>query len=156
MPSVDFTSNSALLTEAGQCIVVGNPNVGKSVIFGHLSRQYVVVSNYPGTTITFTKGWMKMGDKAAVRMIDTPGINNLLPNSEDEMVTRNILVSASPSDKIIQVLDTKNLARGLFITLQISEMGLSGLMALNMWDEARLRGYEVDHKRLSEVFGVPC
>lgn len=136
-------------------IIVGNPNVGKSVLFGRLANQYVTVSNYPGTTVMVTKGWMSM-PQGPVSIIDTPGINNLLPNSEEEVVARNIILSSQACDRIIQVLDTKNLKRGLFISIQLSEMKGCAMLALNMWDEAKLRGYEVDVQKLEEIFGVPC
>jgi len=136
-------------------IVVGNPNVGKSVLFGRLANQYVTVSNYPGTTVEVTKGWMSMSH-GPVPLIDTPGINSLTPNSEEEVVTRDIILSSHAGDRIIQVLDTKNLKRGLFITIQLSEMKCCAALALNMWDEAQLRGYEVDVKKLEETFGIPC
>jgi len=136
-------------------IIVGNPNVGKSVLFGRLANKYVTVSNYPGTTVTVSKGWMNMSS-GPIPIIDTPGINNLMPNSEEEVVTRNILLSSHMCDRIIQVLDTKNLKRGLFITIQLSEMKGCSMLALNMWDEAKLRGYDVDVKKLEDIFGVPC
>ncbi len=145
----DFTST------VKQFIIVGNPNVGKSVLFGRLANKYVTVSNYPGTTVTVSKGWMAM-PQGPIPIIDTPGINNLIPNSEEEVVTRNILLSSHVCDKTIQVLDTKNLKRGLFITIQLSEMKSCAMLALNMWDEAKLRGYDVDVKKLEEIFGVPC
>ena len=135
-----------------QFIIVGNPNVGKSVIFGLLANKYVTVSNYPGTTVTVTKGWMNM-PQGPIPLIDTPGINNLIPNSEEEVVTRNIILSSHVCDKTIQVIDTKNLKRGLFITIQLSEMKSCAMLALNMWDEAQLRGYEVDINKLEEIFG---
>ena len=136
-------------------IIVGNPNVGKSVLFGRLANKYVTVSNYPGTTVTVTKGWMDM-PQGPIPLIDTPGINTLTPNSEEEVVTRDIILSSHACDRIIQVMDTKNLKRGLFITIQLSEMKSCAMLALNMWDEAKLRGYEVDVKKLEEIFGVPC
>ena len=142
-------------SEVRKFIIVGNPNVGKSVLFGRLANKYVTVSNYPGTTVTVTKGWMDM-PQGPIPLIDTPGINTLMPNSEEEVVTRDIILSSHACDRIIQVMDTKNLKRGLFITIQLSEMKSCAMLALNMWDEAKLRGYEVDIKKLEEIFGVPC
>jgi ferrous iron transport protein B len=135
-------------------MVVGNPNVGKSLIFGHLTDQYVTVSNYPGTTVTLTRGRMKLTDDASILVIDTPGVNNFLPTSEDEAVTRDIVMDMAPEAVVVQVIDTKNLQRGLFLTLQLCEMGWRGVVALNMWDEAQQAGYTVDVARLSTVFGV--
>ncbi len=137
----------------GSIVLVGNPNVGKSVVFGFLTGRYMDVSNYPGTTVELARGRMK-GDQGEWDVIDTPGINNFIPASEDEVVTRNILLD-DPSARILQVADAKNLRRGLLLSLQLSEMGLPYVLCLNMNDEARERGISVNIKRLSEALGVP-
>jgi ferrous iron transport protein B len=127
--------------------------VGKSVIFGHLTGRYVTVSNYPGTTVEISGGVCRLGG-AEREVIDTPGVNNLLPSSEDEEVTRDLLL-AREGFSVIQVADTKNLRRALLITLQLAEMGLPMVLVLNMHDEALARGVRVDRERLSELLGVP-
>lgn len=132
-------------------ILVGNPNVGKSVIFNYLTGKYVVVSNYPGTTVEVSHGTTKLMGKT-VTVIDTPGVNSLLPSSEDEIVTRDILLKEKDA-LIIQVADAKNLRRGLLISSQLAEMGLKFILVLNMEDEARERGIKVDYKRLSSLVG---
>ncbi|MEW6201068.1 MAG: ferrous iron transport protein B [bacterium] len=134
-------------------IVVGNPNVGKSVIFGLLTGSYVTVSNYPGTTVEVSKGQVRLGGHT-YRIIDTPGTNNLIPTSEDERVTRDMLL-AETCEAVLQVADTKNLKRALFITLQLAEMGLPLVLDLNMIDEARERRVFTDAKRLGEILGIP-
>jgi len=122
-------------------VLVGNPNVGKSVIFGFLTGKYVTVSNYPGTTVEISQGNINLeGNKFLV--IDTPGVNNLIPMSEDEKVTRDILLLERPF-AVIQVADSKNLKRTLMITLQLSEMGLPLVLDLNMEDEAMDRGVQI-------------
>ena len=131
--------------------ILGNPNVGKSVIFGLLTGKYVTVSNYPGTTVEVMTGHAKFEKDLGI--IDTPGINNLLPMSEDERVTRDILLNED-LEGVVQVIDAKNLRRGLLITLQLGEMGLPFILALNMEDEARSRGMHVDSKGLGELLGV--
>jgi len=133
--------------------LVGNPNVGKSVVFGWLTGQYVTVSNYPGTTVEVTQGNCKMGGRRRV-IVDTPGINNLMPMSEDERVTRDILLEDGDI-KVIQVCDAKNLRRGIIITLQLAEMEKSVILVLNMADEAQERGISIDHGRLSRELGIP-
>lgn len=133
--------------------LVGNPNVGKSVVFGWLTGQYVTVSNYPGTTVEVTQGNCKMGGRRRV-IVDTPGINTLIPMSEDERVTRDILLEDGDI-KVIQVCDAKNLRRGVMITLQLAEMEKSVVLVLNMADEAQERGISIDHERLSRVLGIP-
>ncbi len=131
--------------------ILGNPNVGKSVIFGLLTGKYVTVSNYPGTTVEVTSGHANFDRELGI--IDTPGVNNLLPMSEDERVTRDILLNED-LDGLVQVIDAKNLRRGLLITLQLAEMGLPFTMDLNMGDEARSRGMYIDAKMLGETLGI--
>src|SRR4030043_2165675 len=92
-------------------ILIGNPNVGKSVVFNYLTGKYVVVSNYPGTTVEVSHGTTKWRGKN-ITVLDTPGVNSLLPTSEDEIVTRNILLNEKDA-LIVQVADAKNLRRGL-------------------------------------------
>src|SRR4030042_552507 len=101
-------------------ILIGNPNVGKSVIFNYLTGKYVTVSNYPGTTVELSSGTMSAHGKK-VQVIDTPGINSLIPMSEDEKVTRDILLKET-KPYLVQVMDAKNLRRGLLISLQLLEM----------------------------------
>jgi len=132
--------------------LVGNPNVGKSVIFGLLTGKYVTVSNYPGTTVEVSYGNIVLDGKKYL-VVDTPGVNNLIPMSEDERVTRDILLNEPPS-VIIQVADSKSLKRALLLTLQIAEMGLPMVLDLNMEDEARDKGIIIDTQRLRDILGV--
>jgi ferrous iron transport protein B len=136
----------------GKVILVGNPNVGKSVIFNYLTGSYRVVSNYPGTTVEVSSGSCGYKDRQFT-ILDTPGINNLTPNSEDEKVTRDILL-AEENYTVLSVLDAKNLNRGLTITLQLIEMGLPLVLAINMVDEAKSRGIKIEHPILEEILGV--
>jgi ferrous iron transport protein B len=134
-------------------VLIGNPNVGKSVIFNYLTGKYVTVSNYPGTTVEVASGTMAAQGKK-LQVVDTPGINSLIPMSEDERVTRDILLS-EPQRHLVQVVDAKNLRRGLLISLQLIEMGLPFLILLNMWDEAKSRGIEIQTQILSKILGAP-
>jgi len=131
--------------------LVGNPNVGKSVVFGALTGTYANVSNYPGTTVEVTRAAARAD--ASLEVIDTPGVNSLTPNSEDERVTRDILLDGV--DCVVNVVDAKNLARALVVTLQLAEAGLPFVLVLNMMDEAADRGLAIDAVRLSELLGVP-
>jgi ferrous iron transport protein B len=133
--------------------LIGNPNVGKSVVFGWLTGQYATVSNYPGTTVEITQGNCKIGGRRRV-IVDTPGINNLIPMSEDERVTRDILLEDGEI-KVIQVCDAKNLRRGLMIPLQLAEMEKPAVLVLNMADEAQERGISIDHQGLSRILEIP-
>ena len=134
--------------------LVGNPNVGKSVLFGRLTGQYAIVSNYPGTTVAVTKGRALVGTEVC-DLIDTPGVNALEGDlSEDELVTRRI-VAGGDVDVVIQVVDARNLRRGLMLTSQLAAYGKPLVLALNMIDEARSHGIDVDSAALAARLGVP-
>ncbi len=139
--------------ERGAVVLVGSPNVGKSVVFGYLTGQYVTVANYPGTTVDVFQG-MASTAEGSFRLLDTPGANGLIPSSEDERVTRDILLEED-TRAVIQVGDAKNLFRTLFLTVQLSELGLPMVLDLNMMDEARSAGIEVDTETLSRLIGLP-
>lgn len=145
-------TDSAVITGTPSICLVGNPNVGKSAIFGLLTGRYVTVSNYPGTTVEITRGESSIHG-LKYQIVDTPGVNNLVPMSEDEKVTRDILLNTK-HDVIIHVADTKNIKRSLFITLQLIEMGLPLVIDLNMKDEASDRGINIDEEILREILGI--
>ncbi|HRU24200.1 MAG TPA: ferrous iron transporter B [Candidatus Latescibacteria bacterium] len=136
---------------ARSLILIGNPNVGKSAIFGHLTGVYVVVSNYPGTTVEVTRG---VAQSKEYEIYDTPGANGLVPMSEDELVTRSILLE-QPDAPVVQVADMTNLRRALILTSQLSDWERTGALALNMADEAASRGIHVDLKSVEKLVGVP-
>jgi ferrous iron transport protein B len=134
--------------------LVGNPNVGKSVIFGRLTGRYVTVSNYPGTTVAVTRGRAQVGAEVC-DIIDTPGVNALEgPLSEDEKVTRDLLQSGGV-ELVVQVADARNLRRALMLTSQLADFKLPMILVLNMIDEARARGVDVDAEGLAECLGIP-
>ncbi len=141
-----------VVAAARTAILVGNPNVGKSAMFGALTGKYVTVSNYPGTTVEVTRGSATF-DGHPWHVMDTPGTNNLLPMSEDEQVTRDILLSER-GYVALQVCDAKNLRRGLLLSAQLAEAGVPFVLALNMADEAASRGFTIDDARLSQELGV--
>ena len=142
------------LETQGAVILVGNPNVGKSVVFGALTGRYVNVSNYPGTTVEVTRGEAR--DRGTtLEVIDTPGVYSLLPMSEDERVTRDILMR-EPGARVLQVCDAKNMRRSLMITAQLAEMELPLVLAVNMADEARERGVMPRLETLESRLGVPA
>src|SRR3954468_18072673 len=108
--------------------LVGNPNVGKSVIFGRLTGRYVTVSNYPGTTVAVTKGRASVGAEVC-DVIDTPGVNALEGTlSEDERITRDVVANGE-SDLVIQVADARNLRRALMLTSQLAPFGKPMVLA---------------------------
>ncbi len=134
-------------------VLVGNPNVGKSVVFSELTGTYREVSNFPGTTVEVSTGKLSLKGKDEV-LIDTPGADSLTPISEEEKVTRDILLGTDP-DTIIQTADAKNLKRAMMLFLQLSEFGLPVVLDLNMIDEAETRLIDIDSEGLSKELGVP-
>jgi len=147
------TQEKYLQHKNGKCIaLVGQPNVGKSVIFQALTGRYVTVANYPGTTVELTRGAAKEIPETTI--IDTPGVIALPPHTEDEYVTANVLLN-EPLRAILQVGDAKNLRRTLMLTIQLAEMGIPLALALNMMDEAAERGVSIDHSMIKEQMDVP-
>jgi ferrous iron transport protein B len=140
--------DSSEIDAGAPVILVGNPNVGKSVIFGALTGRYAEVSNYPGTTVEIAAG--KIGD---ITVIDTPGIQSLSALSDDERVTRNILLDR-PARAVVQVASASNLRRALLLTVQIAELGCPFVLDLNMADEAHSRGIRIDTARLAQSLGA--
>jgi ferrous iron transport protein B len=136
----------------GRILLVGNPNVGKSVIFGLLTGKYVTVSNYPGTTVEVSHGNISLDGKRLL-VVDSPGVNSFTPMSEDERVTRDILLTEKP-ESVVLVADSKNLKRGLMLLLQLAEMELPCILTLNMEDEAKARGIEIDMNTLEKILGI--
>src|SRR5439155_15341287 len=133
--------------------LVGQPNVGKSVVFGRLTGRYVTVSNYPGTTVAVTKGRSLVGNEVC-DVIDTPGVNSLGGTiSEDERITRDV-VTGDETDLVVQVADARNLRRALMLTSQIAAFGKPMVLALNMVDEALARGIVVDAAALATEIGI--
>jgi len=134
--------------------LVGNPNVGKSVVFGRLTGRYATVSNYPGTTVTITSGRALIGAEVC-DVIDTPGVNALEGVlSEDERITKQLLASGG-AELVVQVADARNLRRALMLTSQLAETGLPMILVLNMVDEADARGITIDADGLSDYLGIP-
>jgi ferrous iron transport protein B len=133
--------------------IVGNPNVGKSVAFNRLTGAYVTVSNYPGTTVNVSRGKAKI-EGEEFEIVDTPGMYSLMPITEEERVARSILLEEKP-EVILHVVDAKNLERMLPLTLQLIEAKLPVILELNMMDETKAAGIEVDIKQLEQELGIP-
>ncbi|MDA8239185.1 MAG: ferrous iron transport protein B [Nitrospiraceae bacterium] len=143
----------AVLEGLGKVVLVGNPNVGKSVIFNNLTGKYVTVSNYPGTTVEVTRGKGKAGGKE-FEVIDTPGMYSLLAITEEERVAMSMLLDER-QEVVVQVVDAKNLQRMLHMTLQLIETGLPVILDLNLMDEAEKLGVIIDAERLERELGIP-
>ncbi|MFA5033755.1 MAG: ferrous iron transporter B [bacterium] len=133
-------------------LLVGNPNVGKSALFSRLTGIDVITSNYPGTTVGFTKGYLTIsGEK--IEIIDIPGVYTLEPNSKVEEVAIDMLNKGC--DVLINVVDATSLERNLNLTLQLLKYNIPVIIALNFWDETRHFGVSIDMKELEKVLGVP-
>jgi len=132
-------------------LLVGNPNVGKSALFSRLTGTHIIASNYPGTTVEFTKGYLKVGEEHA-EIIDVPGNYTLEPTSKAEEVAVEML---KEGDLVINVVDATNLERNLNLTLQLLERQTPVIVALNMWDDTQHRGISIDVARLEKLLGVP-
>jgi len=145
--------NAETGSASGKIVLVGNPNVGKSVTFRILTGSYALVSNFPGTTVEVSRGHMHL-EGFDYEVVDTPGVNSLVPQSEDERVTCEILLREKP-DIIVQVADAKNLRRTMLITSQLAEFGIPMVLVLNMLDEAEDRGIFIDSEGVSTLFGIP-
>jgi ferrous iron transport protein B len=137
----------------GKLILVGNPNVGKSLLFNALTGAYTTVSNYPGTSVEVSRGFCEI-EGQRYEVLDTPGMYSLLPITEEERVARDILLAEDPY-AVIHVIDARNLERMLPMTLQLIETGLPVLLVVNIMDEAEAIGMSIDIPLLQEKLGIP-
>lgn len=150
-PPVPFRKEASRALGPGEkqklLVLAGNPNVGKSAIFNYLTGLYVDVSNYPGTTVEVTAGTC-----GSYRVVDAPGVYGIAADSDEEKVAQEAFAAA---DVILNVVDATHLERDLFLTLQLLALGKPMLVALNLIDEARRQGIEIDTAQLSRFLGVP-
>ena len=134
-------------------LLMGNPNVGKSAVFNRLTGAKVIESNYPGTTVDYTKGYMRLEGKE-VEIIDVPGTFSLEPKDKAEEVAVKILRENKDS-VVICVIDSTKLERGLYLAIEIIEEGYPVVIALNMWDIAKDKNIWIDAEKLQNILGVP-
>ena len=132
---------------AKKIVLVGNPNVGKSVFFNAFTGLYVDVSNFPGTTVDVSHG--RFGNDI---VIDTPGVYGISSFNDEERVARDVILAA---DLIVNVVDAVHMERDLFLTLQVIDTGIPVIVALNMMDDARSQGVQIDVDLLEHLLGVP-
>ena len=137
----------------GKIALIGSPNVGKSVVFNSLTGAYVTVSNYPGTTVEVSRGKGRIGD-TEYEIIDTPGMYSFSCITEEEKVTRNLLLNEQPR-VVLHIVDAKNLNRMLPLTFQLIEAGLPVILVLNIMDEAEQLGLKINVPGLEEELGIP-
>jgi len=147
------------MTPAPLVAVVGNPNAGKSALFNALTGARQKVGNYPGVTVERHTGRLSLPDGRPLELVDLPGAYGLDPTSPDEAVTRDVLLGKQQGerlpDALLIVVDAANLDNHLRFALQLIDLGLPTIIALNMIDLARRDGLELDRAKLEEELGVP-
>ncbi|MFH1778335.1 MAG: FeoB small GTPase domain-containing protein [Candidatus Omnitrophota bacterium] len=134
-------------------MIAGRPNVGKSVLFNNLTKSYVNVSNYPGTTVEVYRGQIRIGDED-FEVIDTPGMYSLIPITEEEKVARKIIFDEHLT-VLLHMVDAKNVEQMLPLTLQFMEAGLPVILVLNIMDEAEQMGMYIDIEKLKQELNIP-
>ena len=133
--------------------LAGNPNCGKTTVFNSLTGARQHVGNWPGVTVEKKEGYFNYEGRR-ITIVDLPGVYSLTAYSLDEVVARDFIIDEQPG-VVIDVVDASNLERNLYLTVQLMEMQVPLVIALNMMDVARSRGYEIDIPRLSELLGAP-
>lgn len=132
--------------------LIGNQNCGKTTLFNQLTGSNQHVGNFPGVTVEKKEGHIR-GYKDAL-IVDLPGIYSLSPYTSEEVVTRDFLLKERP-DGIVNIIDATNIERNLYLSLQLMDLNIPMVIALNMMDEVRASGNSIDYKRMSEKLGVP-
>ncbi|MDD2472641.1 MAG: ferrous iron transport protein B, partial [Methanoculleus sp.] len=141
------------MTREIRIALTGNPNVGKTTLFNELTGSRQHVGNWPGVTVEKKTGRISRNGYE-IEVVDLPGTYSLTAYSADEIVARNFLLDEKP-DAVIQVVDATNLERNLYLTTQLTELGVPVVIALNMADMAEAQGDTIDRTRLSEFLEVP-
>lgn len=139
--------------------IAGNPNAGKTTIFNQLTGSRLKVGNYPGVTVERKVGQTRLPSGETIDVVDLPGCYSLAARSPEEQIAHDVLTGDSPDlgtpDKLIVVIDASNLRRNLYLATQLQDLGIPLIIALNMMDIARERGFEVDADKLGVALGCP-
>ncbi|MDP4182442.1 MAG: ferrous iron transporter B, partial [Bacillota bacterium] len=133
--------------------LAGNPNSGKTSLFNSLTGARQHVGNWPGVTVEKKEGSF-ISDGKTVKVIDLPGTYSLGAFSEDEAVARDYIINEKP-DVVVNIVDSTNIERNMYLTSQLLEMGANIIVALNMYDEAKAKNIEIDIDGLADMLGVP-
>jgi len=141
------------MQKAMRVAMVGNPNVGKTALLNALTGGSFEIGNFPGTTVEKKEGRARIKG-VEINFVDLPGIYSLEAYSLDEKIARDYLVNERP-DVVLNVIDASNLERNLYLTLQVCKLNIPMVIALNMVDEARKRGIDVNSRKLQEIIDVP-
>ncbi|MCD4707610.1 MAG: ferrous iron transport protein B [Candidatus Sabulitectum sp.] len=134
--------------------LAGNPNSGKTSIFNKLTGARQSVGNYPGITVDRKEGHFRWKG-TSVRVIDLPGTYSLTAGSPEELIARNVILEEKP-DLVINVIDASNLERNLYLTMQLMELGVNMVLAMNMWDVTERRRLKTDLEVLESILGLPA
>ena len=132
--------------------LAGNPNSGKTTLFNALTGSNQFVGNWPGVTVEKKEGKLKKHDDVVI--MDLPGIYSLSPYTLEEVVSRNYLITERP-DAILNIVDGTNLERNLYLTTQLTELGIPVVVAINMMDVVKKNGDQINVKELSRQLGCP-
>ena len=152
MSSYEIKPDEAVLGKPNKILLMGNPNVGKSIFFTELTGVHAISSNYAGTTVTFTEGELSIGGESYT-LIDVPGTYSLAPTSEAEAVATRFMQSGAKA--VICVLDATNIERNLRLALALRRYEIPLVYALNLVDVAERQGVAVNAKLLSQELGAP-
>ncbi len=133
--------------------LAGNPNSGKTTLFNNLTGARQHVGNWPGVTVEKKEGTRQYRDHT-LKIVDLPGVYSLTAYSPDEVVARNFIIEEKP-DVVVDIVDASNLERNLYLSVQLLELEVPLILALNMMDEAEARRYKIDVDTISREMGVP-
>jgi small GTP-binding protein len=133
--------------------LAGNPNSGKTTVFNNLTGARQHVGNWPGVTVEKKEGSCSF-NRRDIKVVDLPGVYSLTAYSPDEVVARNFIIEEKP-DVVVDIVDASNLERNLYLAVQIMEMGVPLILALNMMDEAEAKRYQINVETTSKEMGVP-
>lgn len=134
--------------------LIGNQNCGKTTLFNQLTGSNQHVGNFPGVTVDQKMGKVRTNVGTEGTVVDLPGIYSLRPYTSEEIVTRDFLLNEKP-DGIINIIDATNIERNLYLTLQLIDLHIPMILALNMMDEVRSNGGSIDVKKMEEALGIP-
>ena len=134
--------------------LIGNQNCGKTTLFNQLTGSNQHVGNFPGVTVDQKMGQIKSKSGVEGTVVDLPGIYSLRPYTNEEIVTRDFLLNEKP-DGIINIVDATNIERNLYLTLQLIELHIPMVLALNMMDEVRNNGGSINIKKMADQLGIP-
>jgi ferrous iron transport protein B len=134
-------------------VMIGNPNVGKSLVLNRLTGSNFIVSNYAGTSLELSEATLKLSNRE-IKIIDTPGIYSIISSGQDQRIIKDLLEKEKP-ELILNVLDATNMERNLLLSFELKQLGFPMVILLNQIDRARRIGIQIQRERLENIMGVP-